>query len=78
MEIAYNIFEPFHKSKEINDLNLKIRTKTNELSQILNTFRFKIDGKEVTSVEIEQLLTDEDKNIRKKRLIFREAKLTKY
>src|SRR5690606_34951907 len=66
MEIAYNIFEPFHKSKEINDLNLKIRTKTNELSQILNTFRFKIDGKEVTSVEIEQLLTDEDKNIRKK------------
>ncbi|MGB4722409.1 MAG: M3 family metallopeptidase, partial [Defluviitoga tunisiensis] len=66
MEIAYNIFEPFHKNKLINELNLKIRRKTNELSQILNTYRFTIDGKEVTSVEIDQLLTNEDRNLRKK------------
>lgn len=77
MEIAYNIFEPFHKNKLINELNLKIRRKTNELSQILNTYRFTIDGKEVTSVEIDQLLTNEDRNLRK-RLISQEIKLTKY
>ncbi|HOB16025.1 MAG TPA: hypothetical protein PK894_03525 [Defluviitoga sp.] len=73
IEIAYKIFEPFHKNKKINELNLQIRQKTNELSMILNTFRFKIDGKEVTSVEIDQMLTNEDRNLRKK-LIFREIK----
>lgn len=66
IEIAYKIFEPFHKNKKINELNLQIRQKTNELSMILNTFRFKIDGKEVTSVEIDQMLTNEDRNLRKK------------
>ncbi|NMB07930.1 MAG: peptidase M3A and M3B thimet/oligopeptidase F, partial [Tissierellia bacterium] len=47
IEIAYNTFEPFHLSKELNEINLEIRKKTNELSMILNTFRFNIDGKEI-------------------------------
>lgn len=67
VEIAYNTFEPYHKSKEINELNLKIHKKTTELSKILNTFRFKYDGKEITSVEIDQILAnEEDRNIRRK------------
>ena len=67
LEIAYNAFEPYHKRKEINELNLKIRKKTTELSKILNTFRFKYNGKEITSVEIDQILNNEEnRNIRRK------------
>lgn len=67
IEIAYSIFEPFHMSKQLNELNLEIRRKTNELSKILNTFRFNIDGREIASVEIDQVLSkEEDKSLRKK------------
>lgn len=67
VEIAYNTFEPFHLSEELNEINLEIRRKTNELSKILNTFRFKLDGREVTSVEIDQILSQEqDRELRKK------------
>lgn len=67
MEIVYNAFEPFHLSKELNEINLEIRKKTNELSMILNTFRFNIDGKEIASVEIDQILSKEkDRELRKK------------
>lgn len=67
VEIAYNIFKPHHLSEEINEINLEIRKKTNELSKILNTFRFKMDGKEIASVEIGQILSkEEDREIRKK------------
>lgn len=67
VEIAYNLFKPFHLSKEVNDINLEIRKRTNELSKILNTFRFKLDGKEVTSVEIDQILrNEENRDLRRK------------
>lgn len=67
VEIAYNIFKPFHLSKELNEISLQIRAKTNELSKILNTFRFNIDGKEIASVEIDQILRKEkDRSLRKK------------
>lgn len=67
VEIVYNMIKPYHLSKELNDLNLEIQKKTNELSMILNTFRFKIDGKEVSSVEIAQILSnEEDRDLRKK------------
>ena len=67
VEIAYNAIKPYHLSKELNELNIEIQKKTNELSQILNTFRFKIDGKEVSGVEIAQILSEsEDRNLRKK------------
>lgn len=67
IEIAYNIFKPFHMSKELNELNLEIRKKTNQLSKILNTFRFNIDGRAIASVEIDQILSkEEDRSLRKK------------
>lgn len=67
VEIIYNDFKPYHLSKELNELNLEIQKKTNELSQVLNNFRFNIDGKETTSVEITQILSnEEDRNLRKK------------
>lgn len=59
-------FDPFHKSEEINTLQLEINKKTNELSQILNTHRCVFEGSEVSMVELNQILSeDEDRNRRK-------------
>lgn len=60
VEIAYNQIKSYHLSDELNELNMKIQKKTNELSMILNTFRFKLDGKEVSSVDLGQILANED------------------
>ncbi|CCQ98234.1 hypothetical protein CULT_810014 [[Clostridium] ultunense Esp] len=70
IKIAYNIFKLFHIGKKLNELNLEIRKKTNELSKILNTFRFNIDGRETASVEIDQILSKEEDRSLRKRLIF--------
>ncbi len=67
VEIIYNYIKSYHLSDELNELNLEIQKKTNELSMILNTFRFKLDGKEVSSVELTQILSnEEDRELRKK------------
>lgn len=67
MTIVYKQFESYHKSDEINALMMEIQNKTTELSKILNTFRYKIDGQEKTSVELSQILTgSEDRELRKK------------
>lgn len=64
--IAYKEFEPYHKSDEINELQLAIDKKTNELMKVLNAFRFKLDGEEITSLEISQILMrEEDRSKRK-------------
>lgn len=60
VEIAYNAIKPYHLSEELNKLNLDIQKLTNELSIVLNTFRFKIHGKEVSSVDLTQILANED------------------
>lgn len=72
MDLVYKIFEPYHKSDEINALNEKIQEKVNELTMILNTFRFKLDGKEVTSVALSQILGEsDDRDLRKKAFLAR-------
>ncbi len=66
MNLVYKSFESFHKSDEINELKTKLQKKTTELSQILNTFRFTLGGKEVTSVELAQVLnSSDDRELRK-------------
>lgn len=77
VEIAYNTFKPFHLSKEINEINLAIRNKTNELSQILNTFRFNIDGKEIASVEIDQILAQEENRQLREKAYFSRNQINK-
>lgn len=67
VDLAYDRIKTYHLSDGLNELNLKIQKKTNELSMILNTFRFKLDGKEVSSVELTQILSNEDnRQLRKK------------
>jgi len=66
VDIVYKSFKPYHLSDEVNALALDIQKKTNELSQILNTFRFKLDNKSVTSVDLAQILSnDENRENRK-------------
>lgn len=72
VEILYKAFEPYHLSKELNDLSLLIEKKTNELSKILNTHRVIFEGKEITSVELTQILySDEDRERRKNAFLSR-------
>ena len=68
--LLHKNFEPFHMSEAVNDLTEKINQKTNELSQILNKHRTIFEGKEVSSVEIAQILAKEDNRERRKAAYF--------
>jgi oligoendopeptidase F len=76
-EIAYNYIKPYHLSNELNELNLKIKKKTNELSMVLNTFRFKLDGKEVSSVELTQILSNEENRELRRKAYFARNQINK-
>lgn len=66
VDIMYNAFKPYHLSEELNKLDMEIQKKVNELSKILNTFRYTFEGKKVSSVELDQVIgTDSDRNRRK-------------
>ena len=66
VELIYNSFKDYHLSPELNELNLKIQNQTTKLSQILNTHRPKFEGKEISSVELSNILNnDPDENRRK-------------
>ncbi|MFW6287300.1 MAG: M3 family metallopeptidase [bacterium] len=60
IEIAYNKFRPYHLSEELNELSMEIKKKTTELSKILNSFRYQLKGKKISSVELQQILTTDD------------------
>lgn len=77
VDIAYDMIKTYHLSDELNELNLKIQKKTNELSMLLNTFRFKLDGKEVSSVELTQILSNEDDRELRKKAYFARNQINK-
>jgi oligoendopeptidase F len=69
MELAY---KPYHLSDRLNELSLLIQKKTSSLSAVLNTHRCTLDGKEITSPDIDRILsTEPDKHIRKKAFLVR-------
>ncbi|UCZ53610.1 M3 family metallopeptidase [Bacillus shivajii] len=70
VEILHRSFKPYHLSDELNELNVKIQKKVNELSKILNTFRYKLDGKEVSAVELAQVLSMDSNRERRKEAFF--------
>lgn len=66
VEIVQNIFKPYHLSDKLNQLDMDIQKKINELSKLLNNFRYSFEGKEVSVVELDQILsTDTDRERRK-------------
>lgn len=76
-EIMYKEFKPYHLSKEINELSLDIERKTNELSKILNTHRSTINGVEVSSVDIAQILAKESDRGKRKEAYFARTQVNK-
>lgn len=72
VDIIALAFKPYHLSDELNQLDLTIQKKTTELSQILNTFRFTLDNKEIRSTQITQILrSDPMREHRKKAFLCR-------
>ena len=71
-DILFDSFERFHLSGEVTRIVKEIQVLTNKLSGILNTHRSHIDGKEVTSLEIQQILSENpDRELRKKAFLAR-------
>lgn len=64
--LLYKNFESFHLSDDINALNEKINTKTNELSMVLNTHRSLFEGQETSSVDLNQILAKDPSRERRK------------
>ncbi len=77
IDIIALIFKSYHLSDELNQLDLKIQNKTTELSKILNTFRFTLDGREIRSTEIAQILRSEDNRDKRKRAFLARAQINK-
>ena len=65
-EIMYKMYEPSHLSPEINAMDEKMHALTTKLSQVLNTFRNTIDGVEVSSVDISEILRDNPDEAKRK------------
>jgi oligoendopeptidase F len=77
VEIVHNIFSPYHLSDELNQLDSAIQKKENELSKVLNTFRYHFEGKEISSVEIEQILSTDSNRERRKAAYFARNQINK-
>ncbi len=66
VDIIARAFRPYHFSKKANALNLRIQEKQKQLVQILNSFRYKLNNRELRSTDIFQLLkSDPDRQARK-------------
>lgn len=77
VEIMYDVFEPYHLSKELTELSMEIEKKTTELSGVLNTHRSKINGREVSAVELAQILSLEEDREKRKEAYFARAQVNK-
>lgn len=77
VELLHHEFEPFHKSDEINALQIELEQKVVALSQILNTHRIVFEGRETTSVEIAQILANEEDRERRKAAYFAKNQVNK-
>lgn len=76
-EIMYNAFKAYHLSEDLNRLDMEIRKKTNDLSKILNTFRYTFEGRSVSSVELNQVLSSDSDRERRKAAYFAKNQINK-
>ncbi|RKZ02947.1 peptidase M3A and M3B thimet/oligopeptidase F [Candidatus Fermentibacteria bacterium] len=65
-KILENHFKPFHQSESISRLSVEIQNLSTKLSSVLNSFRYTVNGREMTSPDIANILsTNPDRNLRK-------------
>lgn len=77
VEIVYNVFRSYHLSEDLNKLDMEIESKVNELTKILNTFRYTFDGRKVSSVELNQILSMDNSRERRKETYFTKNQINK-
>ncbi len=77
VEIMYNSFSSYHLSEDLNQLDLEIKKKVNELSKVLNTFRYTFEGRQVSSVELSQVMTSDENRERRKAAFFARNQINK-
>lgn len=77
VEILYQAFKPYHLSDEMNKLELEIQKLATELSQVLNTHRSSLDGREIRSTEISQILRSEPDREKRKKAYLARAQVNK-
>jgi len=72
VELLAKRFKNYHLSPELNKLSEQMQQKTTELSQILNTHRNKLRGREITSIELAQIIQQsDDEGLRKEAYLSR-------
>ena len=70
--ILYGYFKPFHQSEKVQKLLEKSQNLENSIMDLVNKYRAKIDEKEMSSLEINKILSQSsDQNLRKKAYISR-------
>ncbi|MBU1356939.1 MAG: peptidase M3A and M3B thimet/oligopeptidase F [Candidatus Edwardsbacteria bacterium] len=74
-EILYKAFKPYHLSDEMNKLELEIQKLSTELSKVLNNHRSSLDGREIRSTEIAQILRSEPDREKRKRAYLARAQV---
>jgi len=66
LQIMENTFKPFHLSDGLNKLALDIQQLTSKLSSVLNSHRCSVNGKQITSPDMEKILSSSpDREFRK-------------
>ncbi len=70
VELVHNLFKPYHLSEKLNELDARIQKKINELSKVLNTFRYSFEGRTVSTVELDQILSTDSNRERRKAAFF--------
>lgn len=76
-EILKNIFEPYHLSEDLNELNLEIENTINKLSKIINSFRYTLSNRPVTSIDIKQILANDPDRERRKLAFLAKCQINK-
>jgi len=77
VEILYRAFRPYHLSEELNKLELDIQKLSTELSKVLNTHRSSLDGREIRSTEITQIMRSEPDREKRKKAYLARAQVNK-
>ncbi len=58
VELIEKDFRNYHLSQELNDLSEKIMKQRTKLSQVLNTHRSKLNGKDINSVDLQKIINE--------------------
>ncbi len=58
VELIEKDFRNYHLSQELNDLSENIMKQRTKLSQVLNTHRSKLNGKDINSVDLQKIINE--------------------